>query len=116
LFDNKGELGFIVTDWKTNKPKNFEVQWFTNMMYEPFEYLHNTALGHYNLQLPLYTKLFLNMLRGSKYEDIKFLGGIIVLLKDDATYEEYRIPKKVSQKILEMDIKQYMLESKKEVI
>ena len=32
------------------------------------------------------------MLEGSKYEDKKFLGGVIVLLKDDGTFVEYKVP------------------------
>jgi len=101
-------VGFCITDYKTNKPKNFEVQWYTEKMYPPFEYLDSTDLGHYYLQLPFYAKLFLNMMKGSKYENIKFLGAVIVLLKKDASFEEFRIPQKVITTILEMDMKKYL--------
>jgi hypothetical protein len=54
----KTQLGIVITDWKTNKPKNFvETKW-TNRMYKPYEDLPNTALGHYYVQLSLYAKLF----------------------------------------------------------
>lgn len=112
LLNKDNTLGIVVTDWKTNKPKNFEIQFYTNNMYEPFEYLPNNSLGHYNLQLPLYAKLIYDMLKGSKYEDIKLFGCLIVLLKDDTKFEEYRIPKKVYNKILDMNIKEYIKEKK----
>lgn len=108
LYDNKGELTFIIGDYKTNQPKNFMVQSYTGKMYEPFSDLPNNSLGHYEIQLSLYSKLIINMLRGTKYENIKLIGCIIVLLKKDGTFEEYRVPKKVYNTILEMDIKEYM--------
>jgi hypothetical protein len=109
LLNNKdtSEIGFFITDWKTNQPKNFEVNNFTKKMYSPFDDIDDTALGHYYLQLPLYAKLFKRMLKGSKYENINFLGAIIVLLKDDSSYEEYRVPKKVINTIMNMNVKEY---------
>jgi hypothetical protein len=73
-------------------------------MLETFEDLHDTSLSHYYLQLPLYAKLLLKMLEGTKFENIKILGAIVVLLKDDGTFQEFRVPKKVYNKILEMDL------------
>lgn len=108
LYDNNGELCFICTDWKSNNPKNFKVQPYTDKMYEPFNELSSTALSHYYIQLSCYCKLIIDMLRGTKYENIKLIGCIIVLLKKEGVYEEYRVPKKVYNKILEMDIKEYM--------
>ena len=109
FLDKSGEeIGVIISDYKTNKPKNFEVNQFTKSMYHPFQKHPNNALGHYYLQLPFYVKLFLKMLKGSKYENIKFLGGIIVLLKDNGTFEEFRIPKDVITTILNMDMKKYL--------
>jgi hypothetical protein len=87
----KTQLGIVVTDWKTNKPKNFvETKW-TIPMNEPYEDLPNTALGHYYVQLSLYAKLFRQMLKGTKYEDIKIVRATLVLLKDSC-YEEYKTP------------------------
>jgi hypothetical protein len=48
------------------------------------------------------------MLEGTKYENIKLLGCIVVLLKEDSEYEEFRVPKPVINTILDMDIKTYL--------
>jgi hypothetical protein len=48
------------------------------------------------------------MLQGTKYENLKLLGCVVVLLKDDGTFEEYKVPYEVTQTILKMDIKKYM--------
>ena len=48
------------------------------------------------------------MLEGTKYENIKLLGCIVVLLKDDSDFEEFRVPKDIINKILDMDMKQYL--------
>lgn len=110
LIENKDktDIGLICTDYKTNKPKNFESNYFTKKMKTPFEKLDDTALGHYSTQLPFYCKLLLKMLKGSKYENIKVYGCIIVLVKDDGTFEEFRIPKDIQQTILDMDMKKYL--------
>jgi len=109
LMKNKeGELGFIITDWKTNKKKNFEVQWYTIKMKSPFEYLDDTALSHYFLQLPFYARLILDMLKGSKYENVNYVGGVVVLLKDDSDFVEYKIPKEVVTTTMQMNIKNYL--------
>ena len=101
------DFGLVITDWKTNQPKNFEVQHYTGRMFAPFQEYHDTALGHYYLQLPLYARLFLKMLKGTKYENIKLLGWVIVLLKDDGTFVEYKVPAQVNNTILNMDITKY---------
>jgi hypothetical protein len=105
---SKTDYGLLITDWKTNKPKNFESNRFTKKMKDPFQNLDDTALGHYYVQLPLYVKLLFEMLKGTKYENMKVLGGIIVLLKDDSDYQEYRIPKDVINTTLELDISKYI--------
>ena len=102
------EFGLVITDWKTNKKKNFQETSYTDRMYEPFEKYPNTALGHYYLQLPLYGKLLLKMLEGSKYENIKLYGCIISHLQEDTFFEEYRVPKEVIDTVLEMDVKKYI--------
>ena len=102
------EFGILITDWKTNKKKNFQETSYTDRMYEPFEKYPNTALGHYYLQLPLYGKLLLKMLEGSKYENIKLYGCIISHLQEDTFFEEYRVPKEVIDTVLEMDVKKYI--------
>ena len=110
LIPNKDgdEFGLVITDWKTNKKKNFEENQFTKRMKFPFNNLPNNALGHYHIQLPLYGKLILKMLEGTKYEKIRIYGGIVVLLKDDGDYEEFRIPKQTLTTVLEMDIGKFL--------
>ena len=102
------EFGLLITDWKTNKPKNFQVNDYTESMYEPFQDLPNNALGHYYVQLPLYGKLILEMLKGSKFENIKIYGCIIAQLRDDTQFEEFRVPKKVVDTVMGMDMRKYL--------
>jgi hypothetical protein len=102
------EFGLVITDWKSNKPKNFEENHFTKKMYYPFDKLPNNALGHYFTQLPFYGKLLIKMLQGTKYENIKLYGCIIVLVKEIGEYEEFRVPKSVQETILEMDMSKYL--------
>ncbi len=99
------EFGLLITDWKTNKEKNFETNRFTKSMYAPFDSYPNNALGHYYLQLPFYGKLLVKMLEGTKYENIKLLGCIVVLLKEDETYQEFRVPRDIISTIMDMDMK-----------
>lgn len=110
LIMNKAQTGFglVITDWKTNKPKNFEVSRWTENMLPPFEKYPNNALGHYYLQLPFYGRLLLKMLEGTKYEDLKLLGSVVVLLKDDGTFEEFRVPKEVQDIIMNMDMEEVL--------
>jgi hypothetical protein len=48
------------------------------------------------------------MLKGTKYEDIKIFGCIIVLLKENSEFEEFRVPKDVLETILSMNIQKYL--------
>lgn len=98
------EIGFLITDWKSNKEKNFQKHYYTKPMLHPFEEYPDNALGHYYLQLPFYGRLLLKMLEGTKYEGIKLLGCIVVLLKDTKEYEEFRVPKAIINTILDMDL------------
>jgi len=106
LVENKQgtDFGFLITDWKTNKPENFKKQRYTKKMYPPFDNIDSTALGHYYLQLPFYGKLLLKMLEGTEYGDKKLLGSIVTLVKDDGQFKEFRVPQDVIQKILLMDM------------
>jgi hypothetical protein len=105
----KTEFGIIITDYKTNKPKNFMPNRFTKKMKYPFQDVDDTALGHYYLQLPFYGKLLLKMLEGTKYENIRLYGCIVTLLREDSEFEEFRVPQSVIDRILEMDMKQYLI-------
>lgn len=104
----KSEFGLLITDWKTNKPKNFQENSFTERMYEPFQKYPSTALGHYYVQLPLYGRLLIKMLQGSKYEGLKLYGCIISHLKEDSNYDEYRVPKEIIDTVMNMNIKMYI--------
>jgi hypothetical protein len=108
LNKEKTDFGFVITDWKTNKEKNFQVHSYTDKMLPPFQHYDNTSLGHYYVQLPLYGKLLLKMLEGSKYENKKLLGCVIVHLKDNGTFVEYKVPSDVTNKILTMNVKKYL--------
>jgi hypothetical protein len=107
------EFGLVITDWKSNKPKNFEESHFTTRMKYPFQKHPNNALGHYFTQLPFYGKLILKMLQGTKYDDMKLFGCIIVLVKETGEYEEFRVPKDVITTILDMDMSKYLTNKKK---
>jgi hypothetical protein len=106
LIENKekNQIGIFCTDWKTNKSKNFESNQFTKSMKYPFNKLPDNALGHYYLQLPLYLRLLFKMLKGSKYENIGLFGAIIVLLKEDGTFEEFRIPMPIINQVMNLKI------------
>jgi hypothetical protein len=110
IVENKQKTGFglLITDWKTNQPKNFMPTRFTKKMKYPFGEIDDTALGHYYLQLPFYGKLILKMLEGTKYENLKLYGCIVTLLREDSEFEEFRVPQKVIDTILEMDMKNYL--------
>jgi len=105
---DKTEYGIVITDWKTNKPKNFTVTNYTKKMLHPFDDYHDNALGHYYVQLPLYGKLLLKMLEGSKYENIKLYGCVISHLKEDCLYDEYKVPQDVVNIVMNMNVKQYL--------
>ena len=109
-----GNPGIVITDWKTNKEKNFEVQPYTILMKPPFQHLYDTALAHYYIQLPLYGKLLLKMLEGTKYANIPLLGAVVILLRPDATYEEFKVPSQVVKTVLDIDVKSYLNHGKEE--
>jgi len=104
MIDKDGNIGIVITDWKSNKPENFEVRRWTKLMLPPFENHWDTALGHYYVQLPLYGKLLLKMLEGTKYENINFFGAVVVLVKKDGEFEEFRVPGEVIDKVMNMDV------------
>lgn len=106
------KIGLVISDWKSNKPKNFESTYWTKDMLPPFTNLPDNALGHYYCQLPFYCKLLIKMLKGSKYEDISVFGGIVVLVKESGEFEEFRVPKETQQTILNMNMSKYLTKSK----
>jgi hypothetical protein len=105
----KTDFGIVVTDHKSNKPKNFKEMPYHGNMYPPFQHYKDFALSHYYTQIPLYGRLIMKMLSESKFSDKKFLGGVIALMKDDATYEEFRVPKDIVQTVFSMDLTPYVV-------
>jgi len=108
--DKNGKPGIVITDWKSNKESNMDdvKKFWTKPMLKPFENLNDNALNHYKIQLPLYGKLLLKMLEGTKYSDIKLLGCVIVHLTNSGKYTEHRVNKEIINKIFEMDVKDYL--------
>lgn len=110
----------LLVTHNTNKPKNFLVQPYTVPMLPPFEDEMDTALGHYKIQLPLYARLILDMLKGTKYEDIKLFGCIIVHLTAEGNFTEFRVPSNFINKVLTMSplprIDEVMSKKKNDVI
>lgn len=113
LNKEKTKIYLYCTDWKTNQPKNFIPQWYTKNLYPPFDEYPATALEHYYIQLPLYVRLLKDMLKGSKYENLELGGCIVVLLKDDATFTEYRVPEKFITTLLFIDLTNYLKKREK---
>lgn len=103
-----GKLCIISTDWKTSKAEGFSKQWYHKQMKEPFTDLVDNNLSHYSIQIPLYSRLLKFMLKDSKFEDVGFCGGIIVRLDESGEYEEYRIDNKLFNKVMNMNIKEYL--------
>jgi hypothetical protein len=48
------------------------------------------------------------MLEGTKYGGHKFLGGVLILLKEDGTFEEFKVPQYVITTMLKMDLKPFL--------
>jgi hypothetical protein len=109
LSENKSKTKplFIITDFKTNKPKNFEVNKFTKKMKSPFDFVQDNSLGHYYLQLPLYGRILKKMLENTEYSDISLAGCIIVLLREDGKFEEFRVPNKIIDTVFNLNLKNY---------
>jgi hypothetical protein len=93
----------LLVTHNTNKAKNFEVHAYTDPMLKPFSQHMDTALAHYKIQLPLYGRLILDMLKGTKYKDLKFLGAVIVHLTAERTFREIRVENSFIDTVLTMD-------------
>jgi len=105
----KTDFGIVITDHKSNKPKNFKEMPYHSQMYPPFQEYKDFALTHYYTQIPLYGRLVVKMLAESKFANKKFLGGVIALMKDDATYEEFKVPSHIVRMIFNMDLNKYVI-------
>ena len=93
------DYGIVITDWKTNKPSSFVPKHYTKFMLPPFEYLHDTALGHYYVQLPSYGKLLMDRLSDTESSNKQMLGYIIVPLDKYSQFTEYRVPSYVARDV-----------------
>lgn len=108
ILNKYNDLSLLITDYKSNQPKNFEVKPYNGYLLKPFDKYRDYALSHYFIQIPLYGKLLINMLKGSKYENITMSGGIVVLLKDDGSFIEYRVPNDIKETVLNLNISDYI--------
>jgi hypothetical protein len=106
---DKTDVGIVVTDWKTNQPKQFEVFPYTKPMLPPFNEYPDNSLHHYFTQLPLYGRLLLRMLNDTKYGHIKMFGGVVVSLREDSSFVEYKVPTYFNQTIMNLDMQNYLL-------
>lgn len=108
MIGKNGKPGIVITDWKSNKESNMsdEVMPWTIPMLSPFGHLNDNALSHYKLQLPLYGRLLLKMLEGTKYENIDFLGCVIVHLTKSGEFREFRVDKGIIDTVFSMDLKE----------
>lgn len=88
-----GRVGWFITDWKATKWESFQQQRWSKYMFPPFQNYIDTAVEKYSVQIALYARLFRELLIGSPFYDMPFLGGIIVILKPDETFREIRVAK-----------------------
>jgi hypothetical protein len=93
----KGKIVIIMSDYKTNKTKNFEKQHYNKPMFEPFKNLYDTKLSEYYIQQPLYAQLLKDMLKDTPYKDIPIIGFRILHLRDKGTI--YKIPNWVYEEV-----------------
>lgn len=98
LFAKRWEDGIIrpfLLDWKTNQSLSNNFARNTHkMMLPPFDDMVDEALGHYTLQLSLYSM-------GLEQLGYEMTHRIIVWLKEDGTYEKIPVPD-VSDKLKEI--------------
>jgi hypothetical protein len=98
---------FIVTH-NTNQEKNFIIQPYNkDHMLWPFNNYIDYTLTHYYVQIPLYARLVIEMLKNTDFENVKSYGGIIVLVKDDGTFNEYRVPADINKAVFSLDLSKY---------
>jgi hypothetical protein len=48
------------------------------------------------------------MLEGTKYANMKLYGCIVVLLREDSDFEEFRVPQDVIDTVMTMNVKDYL--------
>lgn len=96
----KGNIVFLMTDYKTNLSKNFSVMPYNKPMLEPFSSLMDTALSKYFIQQPLYAQLFKDMLKDTPFKDIPFIGFRVLHLRENG--ESIKIPRWVYDEVQQL--------------
>lgn len=87
LGEHKGKLVLSMSDHKTNEEKNFIPKPYNKFMKPPFENKRDTVLSKYEIQQPLYAQLFIDMLKNTKYKDLRFKGFRIWHLRTPRVYK-----------------------------
>lgn len=94
---NKDRISLLMTDYKTNLTKNFQVMPWNEPMKEPFGKLMDTKLSEYYIQQTLYAQLFKDMMKNTIYKDIPISGFRILHLRDGGS--SIKIPWWVYQEV-----------------
>lgn len=94
---HKNRIVILMSDYKTNFTKNFEVRPWNEPMKKPFENLMDTELSKYFIQQPLYAQLLNDMLKNTIYKDIPIVGFRILHLRDGG--KSIKIPYDVYKKV-----------------
>lgn len=97
LGEYKKGFRLIISDYKTNKTKNFKKHHYHQPMFEPFEDLYDTDLSKYFIQQSLYKELLKDMLKETPYKDIPISGLFILHLRDGGRV--IKVPEWVSSKV-----------------
>ena len=85
-FKQHGEWCILVQDFKTNSDlKNQYVRDKKKMMLQPFNDILDEPLGHYTLQLSLYSLMLMNL-------GYKVIDRRLIWLKEDKTYDKIALP------------------------
>ena len=89
-------------------PSNTDMDSYFLNLSDGEPYFHGQNFYYSGDEAANHTRKMVKMLEGTKYENIKLLGCIVVLLKENSEYEEFRVPKPLINTILDMDIRNYL--------
>ena len=96
----------VITDWKTNKPGKFQIQ--SGSMKDPFSNLGCSNLNKCYLQLSFYAKLLSKMLQGTKYENLQVDRCYIILLQENSSFRQFKVPDNIKNKVMDMNMNVYL--------
>ena len=96
----KNQATLLMSDYKTNKTKNFEIAHYNKPMKDPFVDLYDTQLSKYFVQQALYAQLFKDMLKDTEYKDLDFIGFKVLHLRDNGN--SIKIPNSVYEKVKQL--------------